>query len=113
MRTNKSPGIPLGLLESFPFADTLSCIPSSTPGGILIETVSSELSIPLESVPGPLLIIVCPDPPQAGQIDEDCILPRIVFVTLVTWPVPLHVVHVENLESGERIFLLTLSLIHI
>ena len=44
-------GIPLGLLESFPFADTLSCIPSSTPGGILIETVSSELSINIDSFP--------------------------------------------------------------
>ena len=95
MATIKSPGTPPPG-ASFPLPCMLSCIPSSTPGGISISIIVSFFSNPEESTPGGLLAIICPDPLQLGQVEEVCIAPRIVLVTLLTCPVPLQVGQVEN-----------------
>ena len=46
------------------FPDTFSCIPSTTPAGIFIETVSSSSIHSKASVLLGLLSIICPEPPQ-------------------------------------------------
>ena len=47
-------------------------------------TTSSSLFIPHSSVPEGFDEIEKPDPLQEGQVDEVCIAPKIVFVTLRT-----------------------------
>ena len=85
MATSKSPAIPLPGAE-LPFPLTLSCIPSTTPAGIFTVTVSSLEINPCPSEPSGRLSILCPAPPQVGHAEAVCIRPKIVLVTLVTWP---------------------------
>ena len=106
IKTSKSPEIPSDI-ASFPFPLTLSCIPSSTPAGILTSTVSSVKIWPFTSEPGAFLVTILPVPEHALHVVVDCIRPKIVFVICVTCPDPPHWGQVENSVPGAWTFLLT------
>src|SRR5215210_6208625 len=76
----RSPALPLALI--------LNCMPSCTPAGISMVTVSSPYTLPS---PLQLLhfdVIVVPSPLQVAQVVTVCIWPRKVLVTFLTWPLP-------------------------
>src|SRR5882672_11080611 len=96
MRMMRSPGAP-PLSPAFPLPPTLSCIPSCTPAGISMVTVSSPYTRPSPLHTGHLAVTVEPSPLQVGQVVTVCIWPRKVLVTLRTWPLPPQVEQVCTL----------------
>ncbi len=105
--TSRSPGTPPAG-ASLPMPLMLSCMPSSTPAGILISTTRSSRFRPCSSPPVPRLLTVCPMPPQAGQVLTVCIWPRKVLCTRATWPLPPQVAQVPYSAPSARTSLFTL-----
>src|SRR5215217_1647054 len=89
----RSPGTP-PLGAALPLPLMLSCMPSLTPAGILIEMVSSPLIVPSPWHELHFAVICCPLPLQVGQVEVVCICPSMVLVTLRTAPLPPHVLQV-------------------
>src|SRR5690606_32781897 len=92
---NRSPLTP-PRRAALPFPDMESCIPSATPAGIRIGITSSSRTMPSPLQWTHFRVIDFPSPLQVGQVEEVCICPRMVLVTLVTTPDPLQVGHVER-----------------
>src|SRR5688572_14429583 len=82
------------LSPALPFPFTFNCMPSCTPAGISMLTVSSPYTRPSPLQLPHLAVIVDPSPLQEGQVETVCICPRKVFCTLLTWPLPPHVLQV-------------------
>src|SRR6478672_10304698 len=89
----KSPGIP-PRSPALPLPLKLSCMPSCTPAGIFMFTVSSPYTRPSPLQTVHLFVMVDPSPLQVGQVLTVCIWPRKVLVTFLTWPLPPQVLHV-------------------
>src|SRR5258705_4294169 len=92
----RSPGVP-PLSPALPLPLIFNCIPSCTPAGISILTVSSPDILPSPLQVPHLAVIVDPSPLQVGQVVTVCICPRKVFCTRLTWPLPPHVLQVCTL----------------
>ncbi len=75
----------------------LNCIPSCTPAGISMVTVSSPYTRPSPLQVVHLLVIVVPSPLQVGQVVTVCICPKKVFCTFLTCPLPPQVPQVCTL----------------
>ena len=87
MRMIRSPGMP-PRSPAFPLPLTLSCMPSCTPAGMSMLTVSSPNTRPSPLQLPHLAVMVDPSPWQFGQVDTVCICPRKVFWTRRTCPLP-------------------------
>src|ERR1041384_6995451 len=85
------------LSPAFPLPLIFNCIPSCTPAGTSIVTVSSAYTLPSPLQVAHFAVITVPSPLQVGQVVTVCICPRKVFVTLLTWPLPPLVRHVCTL----------------
>src|SRR5215213_6207453 len=85
----RSPALPRPLI--------LSCMPSCTPAGMSICTVSSAYTLPSPLQFEHLAVMVVPSPLQAGQVVTVCICPRKVLVTFLTCPLPPQVEQVCTL----------------
>src|ERR1700722_6355517 len=96
IRIMRSPGAP-PLSPALPLPPTLSCMPSCTPAGISVVTVSSPYTLPSPLQTGHLAVTMEPSPLQVGQVVTVCIWPRKVLLTLRTWPLPPQVVQVWTL----------------
>src|ERR1700760_57308 len=92
----RSPGAP-PLSPALPLPPTLSCIPSCTPAGISIDTVSSPYTRPSPLQTGHFSVTGDPSPLQVGQVVTVCICPRKVLLTRRTWPLPPQVAQVWTL----------------
>src|SRR5690349_18436590 len=92
----RSPGMP-PRSPAFPLPFILSCIPSCTPAGISMVTVSSAYILPSPRQLVHFDVTVEPSPPQVGQVVTVCICPRKVLVTFLTWPLPPQVPQVCTL----------------
>src|SRR5687768_16694508 len=92
----RSPLLP-PLSPAFPLPLRLSCIPSWTPAGISIDTVSSPYTFPSPLQLTHFTVIVVPSPLQEGQVVTVCICPIKVLVTLLTCPLPPQVLQVCTL----------------
>src|SRR5262245_41093245 len=92
----RSPGGP-PLSPALPLPPIFSCIPSCTPAGTSIPTVSSAYTRPSPLHVPHFAVIVVPSPLHAGQVVTVCICPRKVLVTRRTWPLPPQVPHVWTL----------------
>src|SRR5688572_9861675 len=95
----RSPAIP-PLSPALPLPLIFSCIPSCTPAGMSIVTVSSPYTRPSPLQVLHFAVIVEPSPLQLGQVLTVCICPRKVFCTLLTCPLPPHVLQVCTLPSS-------------
>src|SRR5882762_7738018 len=96
MRMIRSPAAP-PRSPALPLPPTLNCMPSCTPAGISIVTVSSPKVLPSPLQFAHLAVIVLPSPLQVGQVVTVCICPRNVLLTRRTCPLPPHVPHVCTL----------------
>src|SRR5688572_27922020 len=96
MRMIRSPAGP-PRSPAFPLPLILSCIPSRTPAGMSIVTVSSPYILPSPLQLPHLAVIMHTSPLHQGQVATDCICPRNVLVTLLTCPLPPHVLLVCTL----------------
>src|SRR5436853_6016732 len=85
----RSPAFPLPLI--------FNCIPSCTPAGTSMVTVSSLYILPSPLHVPHLAVITVPSPLQVGQVVTVCICPRKVLVTLRTCPLPPQVPQVCTL----------------
>src|SRR6476646_10957438 len=83
----RSPGGP-PLSPAFPLPLIFNCIPSCTPAGTSMLTVSSAYTLPSPLQVPHFAVIVDPSPLQVGQVVTVCICPRKVLVTFLTWPLP-------------------------
>src|SRR6185295_15232563 len=92
----RSPGGP-PLSPAFPLPLMFNCIPSCTPAGTSIPTVSSEYTLPSPLQVPHFAVIVLPSPLHVGQVVTVCICPKKVLVTRRTWPLPPHVPQVWTL----------------
>src|SRR5436190_14218996 len=89
----RSPALP-PRSPALPFPVTFNCIPSCTPAGISIVTVSSPYTRPSPLQLVHFCVMVVPSPLQVGQVVTVCICPRKVLVTRLTCPVPPQVAQV-------------------
>src|ERR1044072_2454683 len=85
----RSPALPLPL--------TFNCMPSCTPAGISIVTVSSPYTLPSPRQAPHFAVIVEPSPLQVGHVVTVFICPKKVLVTRRTCPLPPHVPQVCTL----------------
>src|SRR6185369_5524301 len=85
------------LSPALPFPFIFNCMPSCTPAGISIVTVSSAYTLPSPLHVPHLAVIVVPSPLQVGHVVTVCICPRKVLVTRRTWPLPPQVPQVCTL----------------
>src|SRR5687767_1006995 len=92
----RSPDIP-PLSPALPLPFTFICIPSCTPAGISMLTVSSLYIRPSPLHAVHFAVIVVPSPLQVGQVVTVCICPKNVFWTFLTWPLPPQPVQVCTL----------------
>src|SRR5215470_14775437 len=96
MRMIKSLGGP-PLSPALPRPPMFNCIPSCTPAGTSIPTVSSAYTLPSPLHVPHFAVIIVPSPLQVGQVVTVCICPRKVFVTRRTCPLPPQVPQVCTL----------------
>src|SRR5258708_33720205 len=89
----RSPGAP-PLSPALPLPPTLNCIPSCTPAGISIVTVSSPYIRPSPLQELHFAVTREPSPLQVGQVVTVCICPRKVLLIFRTWPLPPQVLQV-------------------
>src|SRR5688572_12320341 len=89
----RSPGMP-PRSPALPRPLTFNCIPSCTPAGISMLTVSSPYTLPSPLQSLHFAVMVEPSPLQAGQVVTVCICPKNVLVTFLTWPLPPQVLQV-------------------
>src|SRR3954471_10300714 len=82
---------------ALPLPPTLSCIPSCTPAGISMVTVSSPYVLPSPLQTPHLWVMVVPSPLHVGQVVTVCIWPRKVLLTFLTCPLPPQVPQVCTL----------------
>src|SRR4029079_9990649 len=85
------------LSPAFPLPLIFNCIPSCTPAGTSILTVSSAYTLPSPLQVPHFAVIVVPSPLQVGQVVTVCICPRKVLVTRRTCPLPPQVPQVVTL----------------
>src|SRR5689334_13002874 len=85
----RSPALPRPLM--------FNCMPSCTPAGISIVTVSSPYTLPSPLQLVHFAVTVEPSPLHVGQVVTVCICPRNVLVTFLTWPLPPQVPQVCTL----------------
>src|ERR1700750_384213 len=96
MRMMRSPEAP-PRSPALPRPPTLSCMPSCTPAGMSIVTVSSPYTRPSPLQTEHLAVTMEPSPLQVGQVVTVCICPRKVLLTRRTWPLPPQVEQVWTL----------------
>src|SRR3569833_1729277 len=89
----KSPGTP-PRGAALPLPLMLSCMPSLTPAGMLIEISSSSRTTPSPWQTLHLAVMTVPSPLQEEQVLVVCIWPSMVLVTLRTAPAPPQVLQV-------------------
>mmetsp|Transcript_23635 Transcript_23635/g.75665 ORF Transcript_23635/g.75665 Transcript_23635/m.75665 type:complete len:452 (-) Transcript_23635:338-1693(-) len=98
-KTYRSPeGPPFG--PASPSPRTRSRLPFSTPGGIVTVSCLERLFVPRPSHEPQYFSTTEPEPPQVGQRDCCCILPRMVLTVCITTPRPPQVVQVVTDAPG-------------